>query len=386
MHPETEVLHRGEGVSRHAAPLNSPIYATTTFLFENVAALEAYNRGDSPGYMYSRHGNPSVEAAEAKLTVLEGAEAALLTSSGMAATATALVGLLSSGDELVCSSVLYGGTLQLLTSFLSKFGVAVRIVPPAGFATGEGLVGPRTRVVWFETPANPTMRCLDIRTVVEACRAGRAVSVLDNTFATPVNQQPLALGVDLVMHSATKYLNGHTDVTAGALAGSQTLIDRLRPARTFFGTVLDPAAAYLLARGLKTLALRVARHNENAEHLARWLEGDRRVSRVFYPGLPSHPDHEIARRQMRGFGGMICFEVPGGLEGAGRVFDRLGLVQRAASLGSTESLCSLPVLTSHHGVSESGLEEAGVTAGMLSLSVGLEHPDDLLADLDQALG
>jgi cystathionine beta-lyase/cystathionine gamma-synthase len=222
--------------------------------------------------------------------------------------------------------------------------------------------------------------------VADACRAGGAISILDNTFATPVNQQPLALGIDLAMHSATKYLNGHSDVTAGAIAGSRALVDRLQPARKFFGGILDPAAAYMLARGLKTLGLRVARHNQNAEQLARWLEADGRVSRVFYPSLPSHPDHEIARRQMRGFGGMICFEVPGGLDAAGRVFDRLGLIKRAASLGGTESLCSLPVLTSHHGVSEAGLREAGVTAGMIRLSVGLEHPDDLVADLDQALG
>jgi cystathionine beta-lyase/cystathionine gamma-synthase len=385
MHPETDVLHRGEGAAKAARPLNTPIYATSTFTFENVAALEAYHRGDG-GYLYSRHANPTIEAAEAKLAVLEGAEAAMLTSSGMAATATALAGLLAAGDELVCSSALYGGTLQLVTTFLRRFGVDVRILPPDRFAAAGQLVGPKTRVVWFETPANPTLRCVDIREVAEACRAGGALSVLDNTFATPVNQQPLALGIDLVMHSATKYLNGHGDVTAGVLAASRALLARLQPARRFFGGVLDPAAAYQVARGLKTLALRVARHNQNAGELARWLEADTRVSRVFYPGLPSHPDHETARRQMRGFGGMICFEVPGGLDAAGRLFDRLGLIQRAASLGGTESLCSLPVLTSHHGVSEAGLAEAGVTAGMIRLSVGLEHPDDLVADLDQALG
>jgi cystathionine beta-lyase/cystathionine gamma-synthase len=250
----------------------------------------------------------------------------------------------------------------------------------------DRLIGPATKAVWFETPANPTLRCVDIRAVTGVCRARGVLSILDNTFATPHNQQPLALGVDLVMHSATKYLNGHSDVVAGALAGRQEVVDRLREARRLFGGILEPGSAYLLARGIKTLAVRMARHNASALHVAGWLEADRRVTRVFYPGLPSHPEHDIARRQMTGFGGMVTFDLAGGYEAACRLFDRLEIIQRAASLGGTESLCSLPVLTSHFGLSDDRLAEAGVTRGMVRLSIGLEDPDDLVRDLDQALG
>jgi len=225
---------------------------------------------------------------------------------------------------------------------------------------------------------------VDVARVAAACRQAGVTSIIDNTFASPVNQKPLALGVDLVMHSATKYLNGHSDVTAGALIGSRAVIDRLQPARKLFGGVLEPASAYALSRGLKTLELRVTRQNESALRIAHWLEGDKRVTRVLYPGLASHPDHEIARRQMTGFGGMVCFDA-GSYDAAKHVFDRLRVVKRAASLGGTESLCSLPVLTSQYGFSDEQLAAAGVTRGMLRLSVGLEHADDLVADLDQAL-
>jgi cystathionine beta-lyase/cystathionine gamma-synthase len=212
------------------------------------------------------------------------------------------------------------------------------------------------------------------------------ISVIDNTFASPINQQPIELGVDLVMHSATKYLNGHSDVTAGALAGPSTLIDPIFKTQRMLGTILDPAAAYSVERGLKTLAVRVERHNANAMAVATWLARDPRVHAVYYPGLESHPDHAIARRQMRGFGGMVCLDTGGGYERVARFFDRLKLFNRAASLGCVESLCSLPVLTSQWGLSEDELARAGVTNSMARLSVGLEDPDDLIADLDQALG
>jgi cystathionine beta-lyase/cystathionine gamma-synthase len=384
-HADTEVIHRGEGARAGVAPLTTPIYATSTFVFANAAELEAYQQGRG-GYIYSRYANPTVEAAEAKLAVLEGAEAALVTSSGMAATATALFGLLEAGDEVVCSAAIYGGTLHLIAEFLARAGVRARFASLAELADPESILTPQTRVVWFESPINPTLRCVDIRRVAAACRARGVTSIIDNTFASPINQQPLALGVDLVMHSATKYLNGHSDVTAGALAGARALLDRLQPARKLFGGVLEPASAFALARGMKTVSLRVARHNASALRLAEWLSADRRVSRVYYPGLPSHPDHDIARRQMSGFGGMVTFDLDGRYDRACALYDRVRIIQRAASLGGVESLCSLPVLTSQYGLSDDQLRAAGVTRGMVRLSVGLEHPDDLIQDLDQALG
>ena len=383
--PSTEVIHRGEGGSRTARPLTLPIYETTTFLFESAAEVRAHAEGRSDKFLYSRYANPTVQAVEEKLAQVERAEAAVLMGSGMAATATALMALLSAGDEVVCSSAIYGGTLRLLADVLPRFGVASRFVRPDDLADATVLVGPRTKVVWFESPINPTLRCVDVAAVARICREAGCVSILDNTFATPVNQQPIALGVDLVMHSATKYLNGHSDVTAGVVAGSGALVGQVWAMRKVLGSVLDPQAAYALGRGLKTLAVRVARHNENAMAVARWLESDRRVARVFYPGLESHPDHKVALSQMSGFGGMVCVELDGGLERASRLFDRLQVFQRAASLGGVESLCSLPVLTSHWGHSEERLRQAGVTAGMVRLSVGLEDVEDLLADLDQAL-
>jgi len=386
MRPDTEVLHRGEGAREGATPLNTPIYATSTFVFESAAELEAYQQGNSTKFLYSRYANPTVEAVEDKIAVLEGAEAALVTSSGMAATSTALFGLLRAGDEVVCSAAIYGGTLHLIAEFLKRFGVAPRFASLAELAAPDTLLGPRTKVVWFESPNNPTLRCIDIARVATACRARGVTSAVDNTFASPINQQPIALGVDLVMHSATKYLNGHSDVTAGALAGSRRLIDALQPARKLFGGVLEPASAYALARGMKTLPLRIARQNASAQRLAEWLDRDRRVTRVFYPGLASHPDHAIAAKQMKGFGGMVSFEVAGGYQGACRFYDRLQIIKRAASLGGTESLCSLPVLTSQYGFTDEQLEAAGVTRGMVRLSVGLEAPEDLISDLDQALG
>jgi cystathionine gamma-synthase len=232
---------------------------------------------------------------------------------------------------------------------------------------------------------NPHLRCADIRLVADACRARGVTSVVDNTFASPINQRPLELGIDLSMQSASKYLNGHSDVTAGVVSGGHDLVERVNLARRKLGGVLDPQAAYALGRALKTLPIRVARHNANAMAVATAIEAHPRVTRVFYPGLTSHPDHAIAARQMSGFGGMVCAEVAGGEAGACRTFDRLELIKRAASLGGTESVCSLPFLTSHWGHTDTELAAAGITKGMLRLSVGLEDPEDLIADLEQAL-
>jgi cystathionine beta-lyase/cystathionine gamma-synthase len=385
MKPPTTLIHTSEGISLDAAPLTTPIYETTTFLFENAQEVLDYNEGRSPKYLYSRYANPTVVAVEQKIAALEGAERALVVSSGQAATTTALFGLLSGGDEVVCSSAIYGGTLHLLGDLLPKFGIRPRFVEPACFSEPDRVFSERTAMVWFESPINPTLRCVDIAKVAAACRARGVISVIDNTFASPINQQPIALGVDLVMHSATKYLNGHSDVTAGALAGSTAHIEAIYKARKLVGTVLDPYAAYALGRGLKTLSVRMERHNANALAVARWLEASGRVDKTYYPGLPSHPDHDIASRQMSGFGGMVCVDLGGGYDRAARFFDRLTIFKRAASLGGVESLCSLPVLTSQWGHSEEELAKAGVTRSMARLSVGLEDPEDLIADLDQAL-
>jgi cystathionine beta-lyase/cystathionine gamma-synthase len=386
MKTATDLVRRASAPIRHADPLTTPIYETTTFVFDSAEEVRAYNEGRSPKYLYTRYGNPTVVAVEQKLATLEGAEAAMLLSSGQAATTTALLGLLESGAEIVCSSAIYGGTLHLMAELLPKFGIRTRFVPVEALREPAHVISDTTRLLWFESPINPTLRCVDIAAVANACRARGVIAVVDNTFASPINQQPLSLGVDLVMHSATKYLNGHSDVTAGVLAGRSALLEPVQKARRMFGTILDPHAAYALGRGLKTLAVRMERHNATALKVAEWLAADSRVTQVYYPGLPQHPDHEIARRQMRGFGGMVCVDVGGGYEGAARFFDRLTLFNRAASLGGVESLCSLPVLTSQWGHTEEELRSAGVTHSMARLSVGMEDPDDLIADLDQALG
>ena len=387
MKPATELIHRPEGDLREsAAPLTTPIYETTTFVFENAEQVKAYNEGRSSRFLYSRYSNPTVVEVERKVAALEGAESALVLSSGQAATVTALLALASSGDEIVCSSAIYGGTLHLIGDLLPKFGITSRFVSIEELREPESILSSRTKVLWFESPINPTLRCVDVAKIATACRGSKVVSVIDNTFASPINQQPLALGVDVVMHSATKYLNGHSDVTAGVLAGSTALIDQMLKVRKQVGTVLDPYAAYALGRGLKTLAVRVERQNASGLAVARWLEKDSRVKTVYYPGLPSHPDHAIAAQQMRGFGGMVCLDLGGGYDRAARFFDRLQVFQRAASLGGVESLCSLPALTSQWGHSPEELARAGVTLSMARLSVGLEDPDDLMADLDQALG
>ena len=385
MKSATEIIHRGEGVNRNAAPLTTPIYETTTFVFDTAAEVQAYNEGKSPKFLYSRYSNPTVQAVEQTIAALELADTALLLSSGMAATATALLALLKSGDEIVCSAAIYGGTLHLLADMLPDFGIITRFASLEELAAPERVLGDKTKVLWFESPINPTLRCVDVAAIAAACRRRHVISIIDNTFASPINQQPITMDVDIVMHSVTKYLNGHSDVTAGVLAGPSGLMARLDKARRMLGTILDPSAAYAIGRGLKTLSVRVERHNANALAVARWLERDKRVAKVYYPGLESHPDHQLAKRQMRGFGGMVCVDLGGAQPNAERFFDRLKVFKRAASLGGVESLCSLPVLTSQWGHTDAQLVKAGVTRSMARLSIGLEDADDLIADLDQAL-
>ncbi len=387
MGTQTDLIHRGERPAPSGSlALTTPIYETSTFVFASARDVERYQDGSLGAYLYSRYENPTIVAVEDKLAAVDEAEAALVFSSGMAATSTALFTLLAAGDEVVCAAAIYGGTFHLIEHLLSRFGIARRFVSLDDLAAPERVIGPQTKVVWFESPINPTLRCVDIRAVAQACRAAGVLSCIDNTFASPINQRPLALGVDLAMQSATKYLNGHSDVTGGVLAGSRAVLAPVARTRRLLGGVMDPQPAYALNRGLKTLPLRVARHNANAMAVASFLDGHPAVAQVYYPGLPSHPDHAIASRQMSGFGGMVCVDLEGGQEAAYRAFDRLSVFKRAASLGGVESLCSLPILTSQYGLNDDQLAEAGVTRGMMRLSIGLEDVEDLIDDLRRALG
>jgi len=388
MRPSTEIIHGSTGVNRDADPLTTPIYETTTFLFESAAEVRAFNEGTSKKFLYSRYGNPTVAAVEQTIARIEGAESAMLLASGMAATSTALLALLRSGDEVICSAAIYGGTLHLIADLLPHYGITSRFATLEELRTPERLIGDRTKVLWFESPINPTLRCVDVAKIAAACRAANVTSIIDNTFASPLNQQPIAMGVDIVMHSVTKYLNGHSDVTAGALAGPARLMKEIDKTRKLLGGIVDPQAAYAIGRGIKTLSVRMERHNANGLAVARWLEAQKgtRVAEVYYPGLESHPDHALAKKQMTGFGGMVCVDLGGGQARAEAFYDKLKVFKRAASLGGVESLCSLPVITSQWGHSDAQLAEAGVTRSMARLSVGLEDPQDLIEDLDQALG
>ncbi len=378
--------HDGHAARNAAAPLTVPIYETTTFLFDNAAQVVAFNSGTTERYLYTRYGNPTITAVEQELAALDGAERALVFGSGMAATATALLALTRAGDEVVCAASIYGGTLHLLEDLLARFGVTPRFAPLEHLVEPSAVFSDRTRLVWFESPTNPILRCVDIRRVAALCRERGVLSAVDNTFASPFNQRPLELGIDLVMQSATKYLNGHSDVTAGVICGSDAVLAPIEKTRRLLGGILDPQPAYALGRGLKTLEVRLARQNASALQLATALARDPRVTAVHYPGLPDHPDHDVARRQMRGFGGMICIDLGGSYERAVQTFDRFQVIRRAASLGGVESLVSMPVLTSQWGYTDEQLAAAGVTRGMLRLSIGLEDPEVLLRDLDQALG
>ena len=380
----TRAVHVGESVHGVSGPALPPITQVATFTFANVAEMKLWAEGRSKVDIYTRYGNPTQRVAQAKLSALEETEDALVFASGMAAITTSILTFVSAGDEVIATNSLYGGTYRFLRDLLPRFGVKVHFVD-TDLAGAEEAAGPRTRVLYTETPTNPTLRVVDLRKAARFARRHRLVSMVDNTFATPIFQRPAALGFDLVLHSATKYLSGHTDLIAGAAAGRRRLVAMVRGTMIKLGGSLDPGACYLLIRGMRTLETRVRRQAANALAVARYLERHPKVARVHYPGLKSHPDHRLARRQMSGFGGMMAFDLKGGLPAARRFGNRIRLFLLAASLGGLESLAVLPLYTSHHGMSKKELAEAGVTPGTVRLSIGIEDPDDLITDLKQAL-
>jgi cystathionine beta-lyase/cystathionine gamma-synthase len=385
--PATNAVHGGEQTD--AQPFGavvSPVFHSATFAFENFAEMRRYARGELPGaYFYSRYANPTVAEAERKIAELEGAEACVVTSSGSAATFCTLATLCEAGDEVIASDSVYGGTIKLLTKVLNRFGIRSRFITLDEIADIPKITGERSRVFWFESPANPLNRIVDLRLATEVSRKAGLFSVIDNTFASPVLQQPIAHGVDAVMHSATKYLGGHSDLTAGAIAGSKDFIDRVRQTSVMVGTTLDPAAAYLLSRGMKTLDVRVHRSCDNALLLALALRQHPRVARVYYPGLEDDPGYALAKRQMKAFGGIVAIDLVGGEPEVGKLFDSLGLVRTAPSLGGVETLASYPLYSSHAGFSDEQLKAAGVSAATVRFAVGIEAAEDIITDITQAL-
>ena len=381
----TRCVHAGEDRHGQSVPLTTPIAQTSVFIIPGLDELRRYAEGDRALYLYSRYGNPTVKAAEDKIAALEGAEAAVITSSGMSAEMIAALAACQAGDEIVSMLDIYGGTVKLFEDVLARCGITTRFIPYHDLGRAERYFTPETRMLFLETPTNPTLRCADIAALSAIARRHRACVVVDNTFATPVLQKPLALGADMVMHSATKYLGGHSDVTAGVLAGSKQWMERARELMILTGGCLDPGCAYLLLRGLKTLHLRVERACRNAAAIADALQRHPKVSHVYYPGLPGHADHELATRQMSGFGMMVSFELRGGEAAVDRFIRRLRLWYLATSLGGVESILSYPKLSSHIGLSAKRLKLLGVTASTVRLSVGVEDAGDLIADLEAAL-
>lgn len=383
--PSTTSVHGGEPKVRDDRALVQPVVLSSTYPFADTAELVEYMEGrhERPPE-YGRYGNPTVAAVEAKLAALEGAEAALLMASGMAAITTTLFAMLRQGAHAILTEDVYRKTRVFAKDTLARFGVEVEIVA-SNCESIASAVRPNTRVIFTETPTNPYLRVVDLPAVVALARQRRIKTIVDATFATPINMQALRLGVDLVIHSTTKYLGGHNDILGGAVMGRRTLIDAIREQLGTLGGVADPFGAFLLARGIKTLALRVARQNESAAMLAAVLEQHRAVSRVWYPMLPSHPDHAIARRDLTGGGAVVSFELHGGLAAGTRLVDRVRIPKLAASLGGVETLIEQPALMSYYEMSPEDRAAIGIREGLVRLSVGIEDAEDLRADLVAAL-
>lgn len=353
-------------------------------LFQSVNFVQEIATGD--GLRYPRYGNsPNAEIVQRRLAALEGAEAALLLSSGMGATACAMLALLRPGDHLIASSWIYGGTVALLTKEFSSLGIEVTLVDPLETRVWRRALRKETRAIFIETPVNPTCRVLDLRPVSYVTKECGIALVVDSTFASPINLRPLEFGADVVIHSATKYLNGHHDVLGGVVCGTAPYIEEVRRKMMVWGQAPDPFAAWLLERGLKTLDVRVRRHNENAMRVAHWCSERKEIRRVHYPGLPDHPDHAHASELMDGFGGMMAIELTGGGPAAEQFLRKLRLFRHAPSLGGVDSLVSEPRFTSHAHVTADERARAGIPDGFLRLSIGIESANDLIGDIEQAL-
>jgi cystathionine gamma-synthase len=382
---DTLAVWAGEEESVCAGATQVPVVHSVAFGYADVDQWQQVALGRAPGHIYSRNSNPTVEAFERKVMALEGAAAATSFATGMAAISNTMFALLAPGDHVVSIKDSYGGTNKVFTEFLPRINVRVTLCDTEDYGAIEAAVGSGCAMLYLESPTNPTLKVTDIARLAAAAHRVGALVVVDNTFATPINQNPLALGADIVVHSATKFLGGHADALGGVICGSPELVQRVYHYREITGATLHPAAAYLLLRGLKTLHLRIRQQNASAQQIAAHLSRHPHVSAVFYPGLPGHRHHDVAVRQMRGFGGVLSFMLPGGFGQVRSVLPKLRLAHRAANLGSVETVVGPPSTTSHVENTAAEREALGIPEGLVRYSVGIEDTDDLIADLDQAL-
>lgn len=382
----TKAIHAGQKHDPFTGAHVTPIYQTSTFVFENVDQGARRFAGEEAGYIYTRLGNPTVTELEEKMAALENGEAAIATASGMAAISTVLFTLLKQGDHIVANDTLYGCTHSFLSHVLPKYGIEVTFADLSELSNLERAIKHNTKVVYIETPANPTLKLVDLGGAAKIAHNVGAKVVVDNTFMTPYLQRPIEHGVDVVIHSATKYIGGHGDVIAGIIVGPKDLISEMKvPYLKDIGGIISPFDAWLLLRGIKTLGLRMDRHCRNAQIVAEFLEGHPMIDKVYYPGLFSHPQHELAKKQMDAFGGMISFELKGGIEAGKLLMNSVEMITLAVSLGCVDSLIQHPASMTHSPVPREERLRAGITDGLVRLSVGLEDVEDIIADLEQAL-
>ncbi|MBV8658939.1 MAG: O-succinylhomoserine sulfhydrylase [Burkholderiales bacterium] len=383
-HPDTLAVRAGQertDFGEHAEGL----YLTSSFVSDSAEQAAARFQGTEPGYIYSRFGNPTVATFQARLAALEGAEAAVATATGMAAILSLCMAHLKAGDHIVAANGLFGTTTLMMSNYLGKFGVTTSFVPATDPSAWEAAVTPATRMFFLETPSNPLMEVADIEAISAIAHRHGALMVVDNCFCTPILQQPLKLGADLVVHSATKYIDGQGRVMGGAVVGSQALVEPVYLFLRSAGPSLSPFNAWVLLKGLETLGIRMRAHCDNAMKLAQWLDAHPAVERVYYPGLPTHPQHALAARQQRGFGGVVSFEVKGGKDVAWRVVNATRLLSITANLGDVKTTITHPFSTSHGRLSPEAKAAGGIRDNMLRVSVGLEHIEDIMHDLDRGL-
>ncbi len=385
MHIETDVVHGGQHPDERTGALSPPIYQTSTFAFRNADHGASLFKEEAEGYIYTRISNPNINLLADKMALLESADAGSIFASGLAAIFNAVVAVTRSGGHIISDDTIYGGTFTLLKEYMPEFGIDVTFVDATDLNKVAEAINSRTTMLFVETPANPTMKIIDIAECAKFIHSKNLLLCVDNTFATPYLQKPIELGADIVLHSATKYLGGHGDIIGGVVVGAQDFNKRLWDKAKEIGASISPFNAWLILRGLKTLAVRMERHCISAGKIAEYLAAHKKIDNVYYPGLSTHPGHQLAAKQMKGFGGMIGFDVHGGKEAGKILMDSVKLCTLAVSLGDVDTLIEHPASMTHSSYSEEELRACGIGLGFVRLSVGLEHVDDLIEDLEQAL-